>query len=351
MDDKVNNYSQKIMDKVQQLLEINNKLTALHWISAQIAAEQDINTMYNLIINGFSEITGVPKCGFYLVDENLQFKELNTREKGSSEPFWLCSGVMSVFRRVLRERVAVITLDQRYCGTCKEKCGSMRLQICALYSRDGTPKGLLVAYDFSNDQFNDEWIKILELYTLQVSLALENAILNSQLRDLAIKDGLTGLYNHRCLMYDLERVILRSEKKKSSCCLMLLDIDDFKKYNDSFGHPAGDYVLKTLAVIMKNSVNKQGIVYRYGGEEFAVLLPDNTLKHGCKIAEKIRQNIAGYDFKYRQITVSIGVAEFPRHAQQLNRLVECADRALYLAKNSGKNVVCFPQNCNQNSCD
>ncbi|MTI79282.1 MAG: sensor domain-containing diguanylate cyclase [Firmicutes bacterium] len=355
MDSSIGHHSKTITEEVKQLKEINSKLTALHWITAQIVAEQDMNTLYNLIINGFSEITSVPKCGFYLVDDNYNFIEAANRNKEGFEAFWLCPGVVSAIHQVIKERIAIITLNEGHCDNCvnqcssdiEDKCQEMRLQICALYDRLGKPTGLLVAYDFNNHQFNEEWVKVLEIYTLQVSLALENAILNNRLRDLAVKDGLTGLYNHRCFMGDLDKTINRYRKNNLPCCLMLLDVDDFKKYNDTYGHPAGDKILQAMAKIMINTVKELGTVYRYGGEEFAIILPGNELNRGNEIAENIRTNIAAHKFEHRQITVSIGIAEYPFNAVQVNDLIECADQSLYVAKKQGKNRVCLLENSSE----
>lgn len=335
--------SSTIADKVQQLVEINQKLTALQWIAAQIATEQDLNTLYNLINNGFKEITGVAKCGFYLIDEAYTFKELATSMMGNNDPYWHCKGTIEAVREALQNKRNVIPVQDKHCVFCKERqnCPSITLLLYALYDRNGRAKAVLIAYDTDNTVIKDEYLKILELFTLQVSLALENAELAEQLRNLAITDGLTGLFNHRYFMECLIKKINYCRKNNSFFSLLMIDVDEFKSYNDKFGHVAGDSVLRKLGMILSHKVENIGQAFRYGGEEFTVILPGYPYAEAYKVAEDIRRSIALTYFGYRKITVSIGLAQYPIHALDYEELIEFADKGLYLAKSSGKNQVCF----------
>ena len=121
----------------------------------------------------------------------------------------------------------------------------------------------------------------------------------------------------------------------------MMDVDNFKSYNDNFGHLAGDYVLQKVGAIITQTIANYGKVFRYGGEEFVVILPGQSFVEGFKIAEELRQNIATTHFNNRGITVSIGLAQFPIHALGASELIEYADKCLYNAKASGKNTVCL----------
>ena len=336
--------SKELAEKVQRLEKINQKLTALHWIFAQITSEQDINTMYNLIINGFSEIISIEKCIFCSIDDTGEFTQITSCNITDHDSFELCSGILNVLKQALSERVAMISLNHHYCGECnKELCSNMRLQVCVLYNRNDNPTGVLVGYDFNNGEISEQWAKILELYALQISLVMENATLNARLRNIAITDGLTGLYNHRYFMECLIKQVGRSKNASTSFCLIFLDVDDFKHYNDNFGHPASDKVLQTVAFIIEKVIQKPDMVFRYGGEEFAVILTDCTIKSSYDTIEKVRINIAKHNFEHRRITMSIGVAEFPEHTTEAKHLLMLADKMLYLAKSRGKNIVCYPE--------
>lgn len=167
--------------------------------------------------------------------------------------------------------------------------------------------------------------------------ALEKA--NAQLEDLATKDGLTGIRNHRTFQTLLAAEFERARRYGKSLSLALLDVDHFKAFNDTFGHPAGDAVLQRVAAILQNSVRATDYAARYGGEEFALLLPETPASGAGVIAERIRKAIADAPWELRTVTVSIGVSTLKRAAQSPTQLITAADRALYLSKKEGRNRV------------
>lgn len=164
-------------------------------------------------------------------------------------------------------------------------------------------------------------------------------IKNQELEQLSVTDGLTGLVNHRALMQRLNEEGIRSKRNKRAFCVIMTDVDHFKTYNDEFGHPEGDQVLKKVAAILKESTRTVDCVARYGGEEFAVLLPETDVKGAMEVAERIRSLVESAEFPNRQITLSIGVAEFPKHADTTKEIMVVADAALYGAKRGGRNQV------------
>jgi diguanylate cyclase (GGDEF)-like protein len=173
-------------------------------------------------------------------------------------------------------------------------------------------------------------------------LANANATLrakNQELEQLSVTDGLTGLVNHRALMQRLNEEGIRAQRNKRAFCVIMSDVDHFKQYNDQFGHPEGDQVLKKVAAILKDSTRTVDCVARYGGEEFAVLLPETEIAGALEVAERIRARIESAEFPSRKITLSIGVAEFPRHAATTKEIMVVADAALYIAKRHGRNQV------------
>ncbi len=180
----------------------------------------------------------------------------------------------------------------------------------------------------------------------QTSQKIEQS--NEKLKELAIRDGLTGLFNHRHFKEVLDRELARAVRYERTLSLIMLDVDNFKDYNDAHGHPAGDEVLKTLADIISIRLRVVDCPARYGGEEFAVLLPETDLDGGKTVADDIRAQVESYPFEGREsqplgkVTVSLGVAEFnPDTSSKLSPLLERADEALYRAKNEGRNrVVC-----------
>ncbi|MCK5351844.1 diguanylate cyclase, partial [bacterium] len=173
----------------------------------------------------------------------------------------------------------------------------------------------------------------------QTSQKIEQS--NEKLKELAIRDGLTGLFNHRHFKEVLDRELARAVRYERTLSLIMLDVDNFKDYNDTHGHPAGDEVLKTLADIISTRLRVVDCPARYGGEEFAVLLPETDLDGGKTVADDIRAQVESFPFTGREsqplgkVTVSLGVAEFNPDIAELPPLLERADEALYRAKNEG----------------
>jgi len=177
----------------------------------------------------------------------------------------------------------------------------------------------------------------------QFLLSLRRAKFYQKVQELSIMDSLTDLYNRRYFLERLKEEINRANKLKLIFSLIMIDIDDFKKCNDSFGHLVGDYVLREVAKIIKENTRHIDLVCRYGGEEFCVLFPETTKEGASFAAERIRKNlenktIEAYDEELK-VTISIGVASFPEDGKTDAELIEKSDIALYIAKTKGKNQV------------
>lgn len=158
---------------------------------------------------------------------------------------------------------------------------------------------------------------------------------------LAVTDTMTEIANHRAFQERLREEIARAQRYNYPFILLMLDVDDFKPYNDTFGHPAGDQVLREIAAVMRETVREGDLVARYGGEEFAALLPQTDAKHGRIVAERVREAVQRHRFAHRTVTLSIGAAEFPVDGGEAEKLIVSADQALYSAKRGGRNRVVF----------
>ena len=177
------------------------------------------------------------------------------------------------------------------------------------------------------------------------NLATELQAANEKLRELATKDGLTGLFNHRYFQESMDREISRALRYKSPLSLIIADIDHFKKINDTYGHPVGDMVIKTIGSHMQNNVRGSDIVARYGGEEFAAILTETDLKGSVTFAERFRRSIEEADIisdgQTIKVTISVGVATL-NHVSRTNdkaTLIKLADDSLYHAKKTGRNRI------------
>jgi diguanylate cyclase (GGDEF)-like protein len=172
-------------------------------------------------------------------------------------------------------------------------------------------------------------------------------VANSRLRELAIRDGLTGLFNHRHLQEALSSEVNRSQRGSHVFSVIFVDVDHFKHYNDTHGHPQGDRLLREIAKILRTFFRNTDVVARYGGEEFMILLPETHKSRAFKSAEELRRRIENNPFPGREkqpsgkITVSIGVASYPEDGEDAATLTKKADGALYMAKGQGRNRVCI----------
>ena len=184
-------------------------------------------------------------------------------------------------------------------------------------------------------------IELLEVLGNQAATSIANAKLYGEIERLAVTDGLTGLFNHRHFQEKLTQEFNRLERFSEPISLLIIDIDHFKKINDTYGHPVGDAVLKKVSGIIRKTIRNIDIPARYGGEEFAVILLGTDTNGALKMAERLRKSIADARFSSEQnafnVTVSIGISTHAREMRKKEDLVEQADKALYHAKRTGRN--------------
>lgn len=213
--------------------------------------------------------------------------------------------------------------------------------LCAPILNKGRLLGIIyMENNLSPNAFTAEHIELLRILLAQAAISLENA----KLYELATTDGLTSLFVHRYFHLLLSRELARSRRHNKQLSLIMMDIDDFKNFNDTYGHQLGDEVLKSVARTVKGIMRAEDVVARYGGEEFAVILPETGAAQAAVAAEKIRRMVEMLEIRHGEkklhVTISLGVATFPEHALSKDELILCADTGLYAAKRGGKNRVC-----------
>lgn len=200
--------------------------------------------------------------------------------------------------------------------------------------------GCLYVGAAKQNALNEEHRNLIETVSYQTAMALKNARLYEQTQQQALTDGLTGLYTHRLFQEKLDEEIEWAERHDQEIVLVMVDCDNFKTYNDTLGHPAGDALLKEVASLLKDKVRSVDIVCRYGGDEFALLLKQTRKEDAIRMCERIRE---AFQLRFGgnsvQVTSSIGLACFPRDAISKKDLAKAADDALYVAKRGGRNMV------------
>ncbi len=294
--------------------------------------------------------------GIALLDTNFRFIEVNRRwlelfgytadEMSALSPSDLISSEDSFVSRERAEALLGGEVDQ-YRGEKRlvRKDGSVFWgDLSASMLRDGKDTVSVILtflIDITDRKLTEAKLQASN-ERLEAQLA-ENRILQEKLRDLAVRDPLTGLFNRRYMEETLRRELSRSAREDQPLSLVMIDIDHFKQLNDTYGHPAGDLVLKELAALLLRHLRSEDIVCRFGGEEFVAILPGAPLMAAAQRAETWRLAFQELHIVYEDqvltSTLSMGIAEYPRHGATSEDLLFQADSAMYMAKRAGRNRV------------
>ena len=223
---------------------------------------------------------------------------------------------------------------------------SEELVLIPLKAKDKV-NGIILADNFiTKEPIIKDDIRMLTMLANQAGLAIENSQLYEKTVTRAHSDSLTELWNHGYFQYIFHAELEKAKATQTPLSLIMLDIDNFKVYNDVLGHQAGDKILKDLSFLLKNQSRKMDFVCRYGGEEFTIILPQTDKKEVFLIAERLRQDIERHSFSHEEIlpnkklTASLGIAVFPEDGSSTADLITHSDRALYAAKHKGRNNTC-----------
>jgi len=227
--------------------------------------------------------------------------------------------------------------SQRYIPGFKETLSELCVPLVAFQET----LGVLVLESARAENFQDEDIRMLQSVADICAVGIRNAMQLHQAKTMASTDGLTGIYNRRGFETRIIETLAGAQRNGLGVSLLMVDIDHFKRLNDEFGHLLGDEVLRQAAKVFTQQIRKNDVVCRYGGEEFAILLPETTTERALAVAEKLRRVVADFQFPGvpRAVTISIGIADSPTHAETRDDLVRAADGALYAAKQNGRNRV------------
>ena len=228
---------------------------------------------------------------------------------------------------------------------CAHAGASVDSHLCVPLMAQGEMLGILHLGRVPQDAGHEARQALAKRLAGHLGLALGNLRLRESLKNLSIRDPLTGLFNRRYLVETLEREFFRARRAAAPVAIIMIDADHFKRFNDTFGHEAGDAVLRELGAFLKSSVRAEDIACRYGGEEFCLVLPQMSRDGARERAEAIRQGVARLDIKsggkaLGPVTLSLGVASYPDDADTGEAVLASADAALYQAKQRGRNRVC-----------
>lgn len=330
---------EKVIEERQRVL-----LESLHSITKTITSTNDIGTMVNFLLQSICKITKFQNGMIVLKEEQgytvkaiLGYKaeELINRTLINIDKD-------VYFKKILHEDNLVILKDVEMHPYGLERSFESLMGFPITYNEENI--GIIILYSNTNDTLHGIENQVLYDFTGQVGIAIQNARLFNKIEEMATIDGLTGAYSRTHFMKLCEVAIEEHRSTNGMLSLIMLDIDYFKKINDTYGHLVGDKVLKELVSTIKQELNENSIIGRYGGEEFLILLKETDLETALDLAEKLRTRVESMQVRISKeccvkITNSIGVASYNKNFTNISQLIEKADEALYISKENGRNQV------------
>lgn len=326
-----------------------SKFSILKDITESLSSSLSLAEVANLIVkNSYNIIGKADICLLFLIDEKKQKLVLSSIRKKPEFESLKIEKPDFFDKTVLNKRQPLIIQDIRKdyrfdYNMIRSRTREFRSLVSTPLLREDRSIGVIRLENLKTEVFDSEDLRILNIIANLAAVAVENAKLFKRTEELAITDSLTNCYVQRHMRQLAEVEIKNAIDSQSKISLLMIDIDYFKKYNDKYGHIAGDIVLKETSQIFMHLASPNVIVSRYGGEEFAIVLPRTDKKGAEDFAERIRRRVEERMFFLRRektkVTISIGVATGP-NGGNLNQLISEADKALYKAKRAGRNRVC-----------
>jgi two-component system, cell cycle response regulator len=309
-------------------------LEDLSAMSAALKQESEPGSVAYALLDAVSESFG-SKRGFVAIRSDDRYVVVASRGPEDAEGSDVTEDAIVVKATTTSQTLLVAKPDTE---TDREICRILpfaRNLIVVPLETDSSVIGLLAVEHQAGGRVERRVVSMIEQFAAHGALALRNSLLMQEVQTLADIDALTGVANRRIFNQALEREISRSARTDEPVSLLMIDIDHFKRYNDTHGHQAGDEVLKAVGSALKDASREFDIPARYGGEEFAVILPECSARQAAGVAERLREMVCAINVG-EAITASAGVATFPTNASDASSLVRAADDALYESKRDGR---------------
>ncbi len=356
----------EIADRTDELNQANKSLLTLKHIWSTMNSSEPLSEVLSTVVNGLSDELGYLQCLVFQIFEfesgnRLKVRAANKNSFSDRVNEILYNSIFSydipmsakknpIVQAVEKNEIKNIKkfsqlfqdsspgVEPEKLAEIDDITGNRAICILPIIVQD-KPFGCLITISIRNEIVHTEK-NFLSLFAGQIELAVTIANLFEQIKKQALTDSLTGLYNRRHFDQCLTTEIERSLRLKQPFTLIALDLDHLKKINDNYGHSTGDEAIKKIGEVLKKNARSVDIPARFGGEEFAVILPGIDVEGGITAAERLKSSIEESSLKdVEKITASIGVATFLRHTEMLGELLELADQAMYRAKKNGRNRV------------
>ena len=350
--DKLKKQREKLKKEKKTLKQINQELNVLNQLSLEINSALDIHKMVDKIAHSnLNELIDHGIITFFYVIEDKTFLEIYSStfslsndvikrlKNHSIEEYYKCTG-----QNLSSDDVHTEEIKGKACGEAHKKIRIIIPEKKIYIPLEVANNVLGIMGLIGTKTLSKNQLRFLSTMSNQVALALKNGLEHQKVQELAITDELTGLHNRRAFHNALDRELRRSKRYQKPLSLIMLDIDGFKEINDTFGHQVGDDVLKSLAVHLQGAVRETDLLARYGGDEFAVILPETKAGEAVISAERLKNTIKNYYFKagktHHGVTLSIGIADVTNGStDSRNEIINRADNVLYMSKGHGGNSI------------
>ncbi|MGB2697092.1 MAG: diguanylate cyclase [Candidatus Zixiibacteriota bacterium] len=338
----------RLNERTSDLERTQVQIETIYEASRTLGEIHDLDQVLDEILNITRNVLNLEFCSILLYDKGnnclwlMAKAELGKKFKYGVPQKVSLNGIFGlVAQRGKSERIMDLRNDPRHIPVMAGEKSELAV---SMISR-GKVIGVLDARSRKLGDFAQQDQKVLSVLAASAAMAIENAMLHQRMEELTVVDELTGIYNYRYFAQKLENELKRAKRYHQKLSLIMIDIDSFKKCNDSYGHLFGNLVLKKLVDVIKGCVRDVDIFARYGGEEFVIILPQTTKSQAKMIGERIRICVESTNFKDEKdlhsahLTVSLGVSCYPESGETTEELIKKVDQALYLAKGEGKNLV------------
>jgi len=348
------NVNESIEREKEDLRKKNQELSFINRLTTEVAYDLNWSLILPRVLNaGFLDVMNPALLGmlyrigskwniaFHLSEKEINKKIIDRLKKDMINKFFSISG----------ERVSIKDTDfHLYSSSIKiSSAGAIPFskQIIMPLSLAGATLGMLAILPENNEKLNDEKMELLTTISNILSMSLKNAQEYHKLKEMAVKDGLTGILNRKGFQNFIQKEFHRAKRYHRPLSLIMIDVDNFKKINDSLGHQAGDYVLLELAGCLKRSVRQADIVFRYGGDEFVILLPDTDMEQAKLLLKRVLSDVEKHAFEWESnpmnVKISCGISttgELENHEDEKD-LISKADTRLYSSKRSQDLKYCM----------
>ncbi len=323
-------------------------LEAMNRINRSLGINLELGTIARILVEELIDIVGCTGCAIMMIAgkqvhilAEYGFKKLLGDNEFTTD--------MPAIKHIRDTGQCIFTGDipNSPASSCIPAGCNMKSLICTPVMVQDQVKGIIHLDSLEKDAFDEEDKLFVEQLAEAIAIAMERALEHSKVKSLSVEDGLTGCYNRRKLDQDVDAEINRSRRYQKNFSILMIDIDWFKKYNDHHGHGRGDELLKSIVDLFQKNMRSSDEVYRYGGEEFVILLPEIDRQQATTVARKLQRLVARTPYEgeeesqpRKKVTISIGLATYPWDGNNRDELFKSADTRLYQAKKLGRNRVC-----------